>query len=156
MSLTNFISLLASSSRGVQGDAYYSRQDNTSASGGYVYNYYDVGTAISSDGHTARCYAGRNAAISKFYVVVQSFDPQGTLKFWKYDGFDSGYDATQPYDVCVDDDNVYLVYGYYEFPITSTSDRIYMTAFNRDTGAVQWNRMYDNLRISSNLSLIHI
>ena len=154
MSLTNFISLLAASNRGVQGDAYYSRQDNT-ATAGYVRNYYDVGTAISSDGHTARCYAGKNSSNTKYYVVVQSFDPQGNLKFWKYDGFDSGYDATQPYDVCVDDDNVYLVYGYYQAPITSTSDRIYMTAFNRDTGAVQWNRMYDNLRINSNNAVGH-
>ena len=47
--------------------------------GNTPYNYYDVSTAISSDGHTARCYAGRNSASSKFYVVVQSFDPQGNL-----------------------------------------------------------------------------
>lgn len=137
-----------------QGNAYYSRQDNTNASG-YIYKSSDLGTAISSDGHTARCYQGKNSSNSKYYVVVQSFDPQGTLKFWKYDGFDSDYDSTQPYDVCVDDDNVYLVYGYYQAPITSTSDRIYITAFNRDTGAVQWNRMYGNLRINSNNAVGH-
>ena len=134
--------------------AYYSRQDNTNDSG-YIRNYYNVGTAISSDGYTARCYAGRNSDSSRYYNVIQCFDEEGNLNFWKYDGFNSRYDATQPYDVCIDDSNVYFVYGYYEFPITSVKDRVYMTCFDRDTGAVQWNRMYTNLRVSTNGAVGH-
>ena len=134
--------------------AYYSRQDNTNESG-YIYNYYNVGTAISSDGYTARCYAGRNSGYSRYYNVIQCFDEEGNLNFWKYDGFSSRYDATQPYDVCIDDSYVYFVYGYYEYPITSVKDRVYMTCFDRDTGAVQWNRMYNNLRVVTNNAVGH-
>ena len=134
--------------------AYYSRQDNTNTSG-YIYYYYNVSTAVSADGYTARCYGGRTATSSSYHVVVQCFNAQGELTFWKYDGFNSRYDATQPYDVCVDDNYVYLVYGYFEFPQTSATDRVYMTCFDRDTGTVQWNVKYDDLRVNANGAVGH-
>jgi len=144
----------AGSAGGGAGDPYYSRVDVTGTSD-YSRYYYNVGTAISDDGYVARVYAGWAGGGSPYSAVVHVFDAQGNETFWKHDGFDSRYDATQPHDVAIDDAYVYVVHGYYEYPITTVKDRVYMTCFDRDTGAIQWIRRYADMRPVTNNCVGH-
>jgi hypothetical protein len=146
--------MMATPAGGGAGDPYYSRVDVTGTSG-YIYRYYNVAAAISDDGYVAHVYAGRSSSYSNYYSIVHVFDANGNETFWKYDGFDSRYDATQPYDVAIDDAYVYVVHGYFEFPVNTLKDRVYMTCFDRDTGAIQWIRRYADMRINTNNCVGH-
>jgi hypothetical protein len=142
----------AGSAGGGAGDPYYSRVDVTGTAG-YVTRYYNVAAAMSDDGYVAHVYAGKLG--SSYCAVVHVFDEKGNETFWKYDGFGSRYDATQPYDVAIDDAYVYVVHGYFEYPVTTVKDRVYMTCFDRDTGAIQWIRRYTDMRPSTNNCIGH-
>ena len=144
--MANFKKLMMAAAGGAgQGDAYYNRLDDVTNP---EYNQSN-GMAISDDGYVAHVYQGVQGSYPYNKAVVQCFDPQGNLTFWKYDGYSSRYDSTRPYDVAIDDEHVYVVWGYYEYPRSSPADRAHMVCFDRDTGAVQWNTLIGDLRINS-------